>query len=48
MAEFHGVHVVILCHGFPDELLAGGGLAGDEALAAHAAQEVFAGVAGDG
>ena len=37
MAEFYGVHVVILRDGFPDELLAGGGLAGDEALAAHAA-----------
>ena len=48
MAEFHGIHVVILCHGFPDELLAGGCLAGNEALAAHAAKEVFAGVAWDG
>ena len=48
VAELHGVHVVILRHAFPNELLAGGGLAGDEALATHAAQEVLAGVAGDG
>ena len=45
MAEFYRIHVVILSDGFPDELLPGCGLAGNEALAAHAAKEVFAGVA---
>ena len=48
MAEFHSVHVVILRDGFPHELLPGGGLAGNESLAAHAAEKVFAGVAWDG
>ena len=48
VAEFHGVHVVVLRDGFPHELLAGGGLSRNEALAAHAAKEILAGVAGDG